>query len=123
MVDALCLEDLDLFGTELDDPLAELYQDLFHRLIERPGSNIDDPDRGFGLEQQLSGGVRPADALVTLQHGIEGELRKDDRVHDVKATVTTTAPGEYAINIQVQCDEGVMGITLVKDGDGVRRVA
>ncbi len=121
-MDALALDDLDMFGTELDDPLAELYQDLYHRLIESPGSNIDDPDRGYGIEGHLSGGVRPSRGLTAIQRGIEGEFRKDDRVRAVQATITSPAAGEYKIDIRVVADEGVLGITLVKDGDGVRRV-
>lgn len=122
MVDALCLDDLDLFGGEIDDPLEELAQDLYHRIIEAPGSNLDDPARGFGIEGRLSGAGRAGTLTTSIQHGLEAELRKDDRVHDAKATITTPAPGEYRIDIQIVADEGALGITLVKDGSGVRRV-
>ena len=50
MADLLCLDDLDLFATEIDDPIGELEQDLYHRLIELPGTNPDDVNRGLGLE-------------------------------------------------------------------------
>lgn len=122
MVDALCLDDLDQFGTELDDPLAELYQDLYHRIIEPPGSNIDDPNRGFGLEGKLSAGVRHGGIAPWIKVGLENELRKDDRVRDVRATITDTGNGECRIEIAVVADEGKIGITLVSDGTGVRRV-
>lgn len=122
MTDALCLDDLDLFGGEIDDPLEELAQDLYHRLIEAPGSNLDDPDRGYGFEGRLSGAVGAAIGMPVVERGIEGELRKDDRVTDAKASVTTTAPGEYRVDIQIVADEGALGITLVQDGSGVRRV-
>ncbi len=123
MADALCLDDLDLFGGEIDDPLQELAQDLYHRLIEAPGSNLDDPARGFGLEGRLSGSGRPGTIAASLAHEIEAEMRKDDRVRNAIATVTSPAAGEYRIDLQIQADEGVLKITLVKDGAGVRRVA
>jgi hypothetical protein len=123
MVDALCLDDLDLFGGELDDPLAELAQDLYHRIIEAPGSNLDDPARGFGLEGRLSGAGRPGTIATTIQHGLESEMRKDKRVRDARASVTSPASDEYRVDLQIVADEGVLGISLVKDGSGVRRVA
>jgi len=122
-MEAVCLDDLDRFGAELDEPLAELAQDLYHRIIEAPGSNLDDPARGYGLEGRLSGAGRAGSLLATIQHGIEAELRKDDRVRDVRALVTTPAPGEYAIDLQIVADEGALKITLERDGSGVRRVA
>jgi hypothetical protein len=117
MVDVICFDDLDEFGGELDDPLEELGQDLYHRLIEPPGSNLDDPDRGLGLEERLSGPIKPS-----LKAEIEAELRKDDRVQAVQASITQTAADEYAVDIQVEANEGVLGIKLVKDGNGVRRI-
>ncbi len=122
MVDARCLDDLDLFGEELDDPLEELYQDLYHRLIEPPGSNLDDPARGYGLATRLSGSGRKAELPSTIKHGIEGEFRKDNRVHDCRADVTETAPGEYAIAIAIDADEGALRIRLEASATGVRRV-
>lgn len=122
MVDALCLDDMDLFGGEIDDPLEELAQDLYHRIIEEPGSNLDDPARGFGLEGRLSGSGRPGTLSTSLQHGLEAEMRKDGRVHDARATVSNPAAGEYRVELEIVADEGALGITLVKDGAGVRRV-
>jgi hypothetical protein len=121
-MDALCYDDLDAFGRELDDPLEELRQDLYHRIIEDPGSNIDDPARGFGLEGWLSRGLPRGTIVAALRHGLEAELLKDDRVAKVSANVTETAPDEYLIEIEVIADETVLGIKLVADGAGVRRV-
>jgi hypothetical protein len=123
MTDARCLDDLDPFGAELDDPLEELFQDLYHRLIEAPGSNIDDPARGFGLDGRLSSSSRASVVLTTIETGICAEFRKDDRVLDVSASVTSSSPGAYEIAIRVVADEGVLGIKLARDGNGVRRVA
>lgn len=123
MVDALCMDDLDQFGTELDDPLEELWQDLYHRLIESPGSNLDDPDRGYGLEGRLSSASRHDILGASTKHGIEMELRKDPGVQNARATVTETAANEYRLQLEIVADEGELHITLVRDGDGVRRVA
>lgn len=123
MVDALCWDDLDAFGTELDDPLAELLQDLFHRLIETPGSNLDDPDRGYGLPDLLSSGALPGEITTSIQHGIETELRKDDRVYSVAALVQETSKGEYSISIDIVADEEKLQLLLVASGTNVRRVA
>ncbi len=119
MVEALCLDDLDRFGTELDDPLEELYQDLYHRLIEAPGSNLDDPARGYGIEGRLSGVA----SGPSIKHGIEAEMDKSPSVRSARAVVTETAKGEYRIEIAIVADEGDLNITLVRDGAGVRRIA
>ncbi len=123
MVDALALDDLDQFGGEIDDPLLELAQDLYHRIIEAPGSNLDDPARGYGLEGRLSSGGRTASFLTDIQHGLEAEMRKDSRVLEVRASVSSPATGEYEAHIQIVADEGELGIKLEADGSGVRRVA
>lgn len=116
-MDALCFEDLDLFGTELDDPLLELEQDLFHRLIEAPGSNLDDLDRGLGLEEKLQGVIDPA-----LSSQIENELRKDDRVSDARATITDEGSNTYRISIEVAVNGKALGFSLDYDPAlGLRR--
>lgn len=117
MADALCYDDLDEFGGELDDPLEELAQDLYHRIVEPYGSNIDDEDRGLGIEGRLSGVVD-----ASLKTDIETELSKDDRVQAVRATISKTADGEYRIDIEIKANERTLGIALEGDAGGVRRV-
>lgn len=120
MVDGLCFEDLDLGGQEIDDPLAELEQDIFHRLIERPGENIDDPDRGVGLLDALSG---PIDN--DLARRIEADLHKDSRISAVRAVISAIegGVGQYRIQVFVVVDEQELAIELESDGaGGVRRV-
>lgn len=133
-MDVLCLDDLDAFGTELDDPLAELLQDDYHRLIEAPGSNPDDPNRGLGLEDLLSAAIAagpnaPSDAvdLASLGPRIETELLNDDRNADVRATLSVleqTARGTtFAIDVEIVSDQGLAGRLGITAGpDGVRRV-
>lgn len=123
MTDALCWDDLDLFGGELDDPLEELLQDCYHRLLEAPGSNIDDKARGYGLEGKLSMGAPAGTIATAVASGIETELTKDERVKACVATVTSTAKGEYRIEIQIVANEEKLDLVLVADGGGVRRVA
>lgn len=121
-----CLEDMQAFDRELDDPWEELEQDLLHRLIEPPGSNIDDPERGLGLRSRLSGIDDP-----NLGRDIELEWEKDDRVEAVRALVTrpdsSASPQQgvlYLIETEV---ETVNGDTFegryAFDGSEVRRVA
>lgn len=125
MSDAVCLYDLNANGLELNDPLAELYQDLVHRLFEVPGSNLDDADRGVGIEAILSQAVNAAggDGSQTITHRIETDFVKDNRVKQVRATVLSPAPNEYDVDIQVVADEGVLGIRLEADASGVRVVS
>lgn len=82
-MDLLCHDDLDPYGRELSDDAAILWQDLYHRLIEDAGSNIDDPDRGVGVVSALSGTASPA----LIAHRIEADFRKDERVNQVRADV------------------------------------
>lgn len=98
MADVLCFDDLDLFGRELDDPLAELEQDLVHRVYEVPGSNLDDPERGLGLRDRLNG---IEDAALGPQ--IEAELSRDGRVDAARATRkdVSASSREFEVVIQV----------------------
>ena len=120
MSELRCYEDLDSFGAETEDALEDLQQDLYHRLVEERGSNIDDRDRGLGIEDLLSGVLDPG-----LKYLVEHELRKDARVLAVEAILSEgDAAGTYRLDIKVQADEGELGITLESDAAGnVRRVA
>lgn len=114
----VAFEDLSEFGEETTDELEALAQDLYHRLIEPPGSNLDDADRGLGLEDALSGPIDPA-----LRQRIEDEVRKDERVTNAKCDLTEIASGSYRIVITVEVDESEIDLTLETDADGfIRRV-
>lgn len=115
-MDLVCFDDVDNFAAEYNDPVAELEQDLYHRLLEPRGSNIDDPDRGLGLEDALSGVLDP-----NLKNRIEAELRKDDRVIAAVATITAldATGARYRIDIDIQPSGEIV---LLLDGQGVRRV-
>ena len=119
MTDLLAIDDLDAYATETSDPLDELAQDLYHRLIEPPGSNLDDPDRGLGLEDALSG---PFD-VPSLKARIEAEMRKDLRVDAAVATLTTPEAGVVLVDLAIEADAEQLGITVRSDASGIRRLA
>lgn len=108
-----CYSDMDRFGSETANALEDLAQDLFHRLIEPRGSNLDDPDRGLGIEDALNGVV---DSNLKLQ--IEAELRKDERVTAVSASITEIETGSFRIEIDIEADEEELGLVLETDAAG-----
>lgn len=116
MADVLCFEDLDQFGTDIDDPIAELEQDVFHILIETPGSNIDDPDRGLGLEDALSGEYDPKHPAL-----IAAGLEKDPRIDAARCVITPREGGEYEIDISIDVNEQELQISLQFDGTVLRK--
>lgn len=119
MADLRCFDDLDQFGAEAKDELEELLQDLYHRLIEPRGSNLDDIGRGLGLEDALSGTVD-----ASLKQRIEAELRNDDRVDAVTAVITEYQAGFFRIEIEVEVNGELAGLVVESDGaGGVRRVS
>lgn len=121
-----CYYDMNEFDRELDDPLEELEQDLYHRLVEPPGSNIDDPDRGVGVEDELSGFADPS-----LQRRIETDFERDDRVAACRARITKPDASAseqqgviYRIEIEVETVNGAtIGVVYDFDGNGLRRAA
>jgi phage baseplate assembly protein W len=118
MAELRCYDDLDQFGAETVDELEDLAQDLYHRLIEPRGSNLDDPDRGLGIEDALNGPLDPA-----LKQRIEAELRKDVRVTAVAAAITEIETGSFRIEIEVEANEKELKLVLESDASGsVRRV-
>jgi hypothetical protein len=106
-MDLLCYDDVDLAGREIDDPLAELEQDLVHVAFEAPGSNLDDLERGVGLRDRLSG---VADPKVAQQ--LDAAWMRDDRVTSSKTAMAETAPGEFALDAQVQVNGTTLKINL-----------
>lgn len=113
-----CFDDLDMFGAETTDDLENLAQDVYHRLIEPPGSNLDDKTRGLGLPGMLSGVFDPS-----LPQKIEAEIRKDPRVTAVAATITDVSVSDQSgaqlqIDIEVEVDQDKVGIVLQTDSAG-----
>jgi len=113
MVDALAWDDLDEFGRELDDPLAELEQDIVHMLLESYGTNPDAPTRSIGLEDALSGASDPG-----LQHRIETKLTDDARIDAAEATLTDEGGGVTRVDLRIVANEAELGVTFTFDGAG-----
>lgn len=106
ILDVVCFDDLDEFGAEITEPIEALKQDNYHRLVELPGSNIDDPGRGLGLVRLLNG--KESD-LVSAGPRVEAELRKDPRNAEVRCRITPVAKGEYDIDIAIVPDPEQLG--------------
>jgi hypothetical protein len=119
-VDLKCFQDLDPFATELDDPLSELDQDVFHILVEPPGSNIDDIDRGIGIEEALSGRLDPM-----LARRIEAQLQRDERIDVARCLIEPdgTVEGHYRIDIEIEANTDVLGISFAFDGTVLRKAS
>lgn len=119
-MDLLCTDDVDEFGTEIDDPLQELEQDVFHMLLETYGSNPDAPSRGVGVQAALSGPL-----TIHRSREIESRLTVDDRITAARATITPLeAVGEYRLDLLLQVNEQELGLTFVTDAAGnLRRSA
>jgi hypothetical protein len=122
-MDLVAFDDLSSFALETTTPIQELEQDLFHRLIETPGSNLDDPNRGLGIEAALSGAIDRG-----LGARIEAEFRKDERVYDVRAVVTEITSGgnvgaAFRIDIDIVADAGALNMPLTLDALGLQRAS
>ncbi len=119
MSDVLCYEDLDQFGADIDDPLAELEQDIVHMLFESWGSNASDTQRSIGLEDSLSASITNSTGLKAR---IESKLSDDPRIVAARATISTVSASQagniYGIQLDIQADQGQLGITLQFDGAG-----
>jgi hypothetical protein len=105
--DLVCVLDLDPNGNETTSDLQSLEQDVLHILIELFASNPDDPDRGVGIDQYLSG---TQDDLSRVPRIIENQLDQDDRIDGVSANLVQQADGLFVLSIVLQVDGTVIGL-------------
>jgi phage baseplate assembly protein W len=112
-----CWDDLSLFDRDLTDPVEVLAQDVYHILIEPPGSNIDDPDRGIGIPDLLSA---PSDP--TLAHRIDSQVQRDDRVSSCQTTISENSPGVLRVDLHIDTSGGAIDLAFQNDAEGFRRV-
>lgn len=104
--DLVCVDDLDPMGNETTSDFQTLQQDVYHLLLEEAGSNLDDLSRGIGVESLLNGSqVNIAD----IQHLIDTELTKDDRISTSSTKVTVADTGIYYIDITITVGSSVIG--------------
>jgi hypothetical protein len=108
--DLVCVEDTDPFAAETTSDLQSLEQDVFHILLETNGSNPDDPNRGVGIEEALSG---TAEDAAKLPSRIEQQLGEDDRIDACTATLTPQSTGDYTylLALNIQADGQVLGLS------------
>lgn len=107
--DLVCVLDLDPNASETTSDLQNLEQDVFHVLIELLGSNPDDPTRGIGIDQYLSG---TEDDLAKVPRQIEVQLGEDDRIDAVSASLTPqdNAQFPWLLSVNMQVDGSVLGL-------------
>lgn len=107
--DLVCLDDLDPFAAETKNDLQNLGQDVFHVLLEVAGTNLDDIQRGVGVEQFLSGTTANLTNMATI---IEQQLLQDNRIDTCHVTITATgdASNTYKVVVNVGVDGSVLGL-------------
>lgn len=110
--DALCEFDLDPMGRETTSDLQTLRQDVLHVLLETAGSNIDDPNRGIGALNYLSGSVTD---IAKLPAAIEQQLLQDDRIDTCDARLTLQQDGGYLLAITVGVNGAVVPLNYAYD--------
>lgn len=103
--DLVCVLDLDPYAAETTSDLQNLIQDVLHILREHLGSNPDDPERGCGVENYLSGTV---DQFRTLCGTIETQLNTDERISSTSATITANDDSTFLLRIEI----GVSGTII-----------
>lgn len=92
--DLVCELDADPFARETASDLENLMQDVLHVLIEDAGSNLDDPDRGIGIDALLSG----SDVQLTFAAAqIDAQITKDSRI-DSSSTTLSQPDGGFVLN-------------------------
>jgi hypothetical protein len=108
--DLVCVDDLDPNGNETKTDLETYAQDVFHQLIELPGSNPDDPDGGIGADQYLSGTI---DQISKLPGIVENVLERDDRCDGCSCNIIDADPATntpLVVDIKIAVDGKVLGL-------------
>lgn len=97
ITDLVCTDDLAASGAETTSDLQALAQDIYHLLIETPGSNLADPTGGLGLNVLLSGTTIAAQAVLAT---IDPMIGRDPRV-DTSTTTATFATDGSLVGAQI----------------------
>ena len=109
MSDFLCLEDLDPLCSEVDARTAYI-QDIYHVLFEDPGTNIDDRDRGLGMQNWLSSAYNeqwPAQ--------VERECKRFDETKDAVCTIEIEKDGRMLVSIELTTDDEKIKLEVALD--------
>ena len=86
-------------------------QDVYHILIEEPGSNPDDETRGIGIDNLIGG---TATNLIAAASTIDAQLETDDRIDSSSTTITLLNPNTVQSGATYQ-----IAVTIVVDGSVV----
>lgn len=97
--DLVYVTDADPMGRETTSEAQNLAQDCLHWLICLPAGNLDNEDRGVGVETYLSG---TTDDAMRLPSAIEADFEKDSRIAGCSASVLMQPDGTWLINVVVQ---------------------
>lgn len=97
--DLVCDSDLDPFANETGSDLENLIQDMTHLLLEDLGSNPDDPLRGIGIYNYLSGSAPNIPAFCGT---VQDQMGRDDRITAVSCVATASGEASYRIDITIQ---------------------
>lgn len=92
-------DDLDPFCLDTADDSENLEQDSYHVIIEDPGSNMQDPNSGLGVENALSGQFNPGLAALA-----EAQIAADARVAGVEAKISDDGNGKVTLDLAIQPD-------------------
>lgn len=103
----VCVLDCDPDANETTSDLQNLVQDVYHRLIEIPGSNPDDATLGIGVQQLLSGTVTN---MMGLQQRVPQQLLEDDRISSCDVSIVQNPDGSYTLALQLGVAGAVLGL-------------
>ncbi len=111
-VDLRVTDDLDP-AHQLESGIALLRHDLFHRITTPRGLNPDDPDYGIDVREEILHKGMTRFQLATIPRRIEAEIRKDERVAKVVATLAMT--GTYSARVTIRGTAAQGPFALVVD--------
>jgi hypothetical protein len=109
ITDAVWMDDIDPNGSETTSDLQSLTQDCYHVLWESLGANLDDPNRGVGVENALS---NSSTDILAMPSNVDRQMELDTRVAKSVTTVTQTGPLSWFLNNQIYPVGSVMPITF-----------
>lgn len=108
--DLVCFDDVDPLASETSSDMQNLAQDVYHIILEGLGTNIDDPTRGVGVQNYLSGTQAQFSAVTSI---IEAQLREDPRIDGVQCTLTDNGNNTFNIDTQIAVAQSIIGVQVL----------
>lgn len=84
----------------LESGLDQLRHDIYGRITCPHGRLIDDPDYGFDVKGELLHKPMAPKDLLVFPRRVEAEIRKDERVDEVKVTLTQSDTYTFLLDIR-----------------------